>query len=323
MRIAIVGPGAMGCLFGGLLRLAGHDVAVLARRAEHAEQISREGLVVLRDRTEQRALVRSDTDPARLGPAELAIVLVKASDTDGAARALPALLGADGPALTLQNGLGNVERLADVLGPERVLGGVTAHGATLLGPGRVCHAGSGPTALAEMLGGRSERAVAVAALLDEAGIPTRAADEVGPLVWGKLVANVGINPLGALLRCPNGELVRRPDADRLLAGLAQEAALVARAAGVRLPFDTPAEHVRSIARATAANRNSMLQDVEGGRRTEIDAINGAVADLGERLHVAVPLNRAMALLIRALEARACGPATAGARTEFDTASRAR
>ena len=300
MRIGIVGPGALGCLFGGLLRLAGHDVRLLARRAEQAEQIAREGLAVERDGAERRAMVHAGTDPARLGPVDLAIVLVKATDTAAAAAALPDLLAPDGAALSLQNGLGNVERLAEALGPERVLGGVTAQGATLLGTGRVRHAGGGPTALAEAVGGRSARAVAIAALLEAAGIPTRAADAVAPLVWGKLVASVGINPLGALLRCPNGELVRRPDADRLLVGLAEEAALVARAAGVALPFEDPAEHVRSIARATAANRNSMLQDVEAGRRTEVDAINGAVVELGERLGVPTPLNRAMALLIRAL-----------------------
>ena len=301
IRIAIVGPGALGCLFGGLLALAGHDVRMLARRPEHAEYIEREGLVIEHEGPERRAAVHADTDPARVGPVDVAIVLVKATDTAGAAPSLPALLSADGAAVSLQNGLGNVEALAAVLGPERVLGGVTSQGATLLGPGRVRHAGFGPTTLAEAAGGLTERAERIAAVLDAAGIPARAADAVGPLVWGKLIANAAINPLGALLGCQNGVLVERPSSASLFDGLAAEAGAVAGALGVTLPFPDPVEHARSVARVTYANRNSMLQDVEAGRRTEVDAINGAVARLGAEHGVPTPLNATLAALIRALQ----------------------
>ena len=301
VRIAIVGPGALGCLFGGLLALAGHDVRMLSRRPEHAEHIERDGLVVERDGAERRAAVRADDNTARLGPVDVAIVLVKATDTAAAAPSLPALLAPDGAAVSLQNGLGNVEALTAVVGPERVLGGVTSQGATLLGPGRVRHAGFGPTTLAEATGGLTERAERIAALLDAAGIPARAADAVGPLVWGKLIANAAINPLGALLRCQNGVLVERPSSAPLFDGLAAEAGAVARALGVALPFPDPVKHARSVAQVTYANRNSMLQDVEAGRRTEVDAINGAVARLGAEHGVPTPLNATLAALIRALE----------------------
>ena len=300
VRIAIVGPGALGCLFGGLLALAGHDVRMLARRPDQAEHIAREGLVIERDGAERRARVRAGVDPAGLGPVDLAIVLVKATDTAAAAAVLPPLLAPDGAAISLQNGLGNVEALTAVLGPERVLGGVTAQGATLLGPGRVRHAGFGPSTLAEAAGGRSERAGTIASLLDAAGLPARAADAVEPLVWGKLIANAAINALGALLRCQNGVLVERPSSAPLFDGLAAEAGAVARALGVELPFPDPVEHARSVARVTYANRNSMLQDVEAGRRTEVDAINGAVARLGAEAGVPTPLNATVAALIRAL-----------------------
>ena len=300
-RIAVVGPGALGCLFGGLLALAGHDVRMLARRPEQAEHIARHGLAIERDGTERRAAVRADTDPARLGPVDLAIVLVKATDTTAAAPALSALLAPTGAAVSLQNGLGNVEALTAVLGTERILGGVTSQGATLLGLGRVRHAGFGPTSLAEAAGGGSMRAAAIAALLDKAGMPAHAFASVGPLVWGKLIANAAINPLGALLRCQNGVLVERPSSAPLFDGLAAEAGAVARALGVELPFADPVEHARSIARVTYANRNSMLQDVEAGRRTEVDAINGAVARLGAEVGVPTPLNATLAALIRAME----------------------
>jgi 2-dehydropantoate 2-reductase len=300
-RIAVVGPGALGCLFAGTLALAGHDVGLLGRRPEQAREIEQQGIVVERDGVERHASVRAATDPDRLAPVDLAIVLVKSNDTAEASRSLPALLAPDGAALSLQNGLGNVEALVGVLGVERVLGGVTSQGATLLGTGRVRHAGFGPTGLAEASGRLTERARRIANLLTEAGIAAEATEDVAPLVWGKLIANAAINPLGALLRCPNGQTAERPSSETLFVGLAAEAGAVAAALGVTLPFADPVEHARNVARLTARNRNSMLQDVENGRRTEIDAINGAVARLGFEYGVQTPTNRRIALLIHALE----------------------
>jgi 2-dehydropantoate 2-reductase len=316
-KIGVVGPGALGCLYAGLLALAGHDVRLLGRRVEQAEAIDRDGIVVERDGEIRRARVRAGTDPATLGPVDLAIVLVKATDTAEAARSLPALLAPEAPALSLQNGLGNVEALTEVLGPERVLGGVSSQGATTLGVGHIRHAGFGPTSLAEATGAGatgtdapgadapgapSERAERIAALLGQAGLNARAYPDAGPLIWGKLIANAAINALGALLHCPNGQTVERPAARELFVALATEAGAVARAVGVSLPFDAPAAHAISIAEITAGNRNSMLKDVENHRKTEIGAINEAVARLGARHGVPTPVNATVAGLIRALEA---------------------
>jgi len=297
----VVGPGALGCLFAGLLALADHDVCLLGRRAAQADAISRNGLIVERDGVARRATVRAGIDAALLGPVDLAIVLVKATDTAAAAPSLPALLGSNGVALSLQNGLGNLDALTAVLGTERVLGGVSSQGATLLGDGHIRHAGFGPTSLAEASGHPSARAEAIAHLLDAAGLPTGAYADPRPLIWGKLIANAAINPLGAILRCQNGETVDRPDARTLFHALAREAGAVAAALGITLPFDDPAAHAESIARVTYANRNSMLQDVEAGRRTEIDAINGAVARLGAEHGVPTPVNATVAGLVCALE----------------------
>jgi len=297
----VVGPGALGCLFAGLLALAGHDVRLLGRRREQTDAIDRDGITVERDGEARRAAVRASTDPATLGPVDLAIVLVKATDTAEAAKSLPALLGPQAPALSLQNGLGNVEALTAVLGADRVLGGVSSQGATTLGVGHVRHAGFGPTSLAEARGGPSARAETVAAALDRAGLDARAYPDAAPLIWGKLIANAAINPLGALLRCQNGQTVERSAARELFVGLAREAGAVASALRVTLPFDDPAAHAEGVARVTYGNRNSMLQDVENRRRTEIDAINGAVARLGAEHGVPTPLNATIATLIRALE----------------------
>jgi 2-dehydropantoate 2-reductase len=300
-RIGIVGPGALGCLFAGLLALAGHDVRLLGRRREQTDALARDGVTVERDGEARRAYVRASTDPAELGPVDLGIVLVKATDTAEAATSLPALLGPDAPALSLQNGLGNVEALVSVLGEERVLGGVTSQGATTLGVGHIRHAGFGPTSLAEAMGTLTPRAESIAAMLDRGGLNARAFPDAAPLIWGKLIANAAINPLGALLRCQNGQTYERPASGELFVGLAREAGEVARALGVALPFADPAEHAASIAQVTSGNRNSMLQDVENRRRTEIGAINGAVARLGAKLGVPTPVNATIATLIRALE----------------------
>ncbi|MCC7370459.1 MAG: 2-dehydropantoate 2-reductase [Chloroflexi bacterium] len=300
-RIAVVGPGALGCLFAALLALDGHDVRLLGRRAAQADAINQHGLVVERDGVERRTTVRAGTDPAALGPVDLAIVLVKATDTAAAAPSLPALLVPDGPALSLQNGLGNVDALTAVLGPERVLGGITSQGATLLGDGRIRHAGFGPTSLAEATRVLTPRAQTIAALLDRAGLAATAYADPLPLIWGKLIANAAINPLGALLRCQNGFTVERPAARELFRSLAREAGAVATRLGVVLPFDDPAAHAEGVARITFNNRNSMLQDVEAGRRTEIDAINGAVARLGQEHGVPTPANATVAQMIRAVE----------------------
>ncbi|MGE3912078.1 MAG: ketopantoate reductase family protein, partial [Chloroflexota bacterium] len=293
-RIGIVGPGALGCLFAGLLALDGNDVRVLGRRAEQAAAISRDGIVVERDGMERRAVVRAGTDPATLGPVDLAIVLVKATDTAAAARSLPAFLAPGAPAVSLQNGLGNIDALTAVLGAERVLGGITSQGATLLGDGQIRHAGFGPTSLAEATGGLSARAETIAQILDHAGLAATAYADAAPLIWGKLIVNAALNPLGALFRCQNGHTVERPASRELFSTLAYEAGAVATALGVQLPFPDPAAHAESIARITFNNRNSMLQDVEAGRRTEIDAINGAVARLGAEHGIPTPLNATVA-----------------------------
>jgi 2-dehydropantoate 2-reductase len=215
-------------------------------------------------------------------------VLVKAWQTDRAARELPAHLSPGGFALTLQNGLGNVEKL----GPGAYLG-VTAQGATLLGPGRVRAGGDGPTHVAGP--------AVLADLLCEAGLDARTVDPAcaNSLAWGKLAVNAGINALTAILNVPNGELLSRPDARALMERAAEEAAAVARAKRILLPFDDAAGEARRVARATASNRSSMLQDVLRGAPTEVDAINGAVVREGARSGVPTPVNETLVRLVGA------------------------
>ena len=210
LRVGVVGPGAMGCLFGSLLALVGHEVWMLCRQADQAEQLERQGLLLERDGAERRAPVRATAEPRQAAPLDLAIVMVKSYSTSAAARSLLPALGPISWVLTLQNGLGNADALAAVLGRERILAGVTSQGATLLGLGRVRHAGFGPSAVTDLLGGATERARWAAELLSTAGVPTTVADDLAPLVWSKLVVNTALNPLSALSGRRNGEVPNSP-----------------------------------------------------------------------------------------------------------------
>jgi len=301
MRVALIGAGALGGVIGFYLS-AVTDVVLVDPWAEHVAAMTAHGLRCERDGVEAARPVRAVTDAALAGPVELALVLVKARQTPWAAEVARTVLLAGGVAYTLQNGLGNREILAAALGEGRVGQGVTSLGGTLLGPGRVRHAGMGPT----LFGAAPDRAMAaaLAELFTSAGLPAEVHDDVAGLVWGKLVVNAGINALTALLRAPNGALAETLPARELLAAAVREAAAVATAQGVSLPYADPVEHVLAVARATAANRSSTLQDVLRGAPTEIAAINGAVAREGARLGVPTPVNALLAGLIEALEATA-------------------
>jgi len=288
MHLTIAGTGAMACLFGARLAPVAR-VTLTGSWADGIAAIRDSGIAVegCQERTVTR--VAAVAWGAPIEPADLVLVLVKAWQTEEVARHLERLLKPGAVALTLQNGLGNLE----ALGPRACLG-VTYEGATLLGPGRVQPGGTGPTWIAG-----PEWTVH---LLQRAGM---VAEQVGPervdsLLWGKLVVNCGINALTAILGDRNGELLRRQDAVLLMQRAAVECAAVAEARGISLQFPDPAEKAREVALLTAGNRSSMLQDVLRGAPTEIEAINGAVARWGERLGVPTPVNEVLYRLVRAL-----------------------
>jgi len=300
MRIAIVGAGAMGSLFGGrLARVA--RVTLLDPWAEHVAAIQRDGLSIIElDGQESRVCVAATGDPSAVPEADLVIIFVKAHATRQASEWASRFLAADGLALTLQNGVGNAEVMAEVLGAERVVAGVTAHGATLLGPGRVRHAGQGATHIATRPA-KARQLAAIAAILEQAGFEVHLSTDLDSLVWGKLVINVGINALTAILRVPNGRLVESAAAGELMAQAVAEAVAVCQAKGISLPYDDPLGRVREVAQATGSNRSSMLQDVLRGFPTEIGVINGAIVREGERLSIVTPVNRFLVTTIRAIE----------------------
>lgn len=302
MKIAVLGAGAMGSLYGGMLAEAGNEVVLIDIWKEHIDAVNRNGLKI--EGSGGTRVIRNITgvaEPAAAGTADLVLIFVKATATREAARAACVLTGPSAMVLTLQNGLGNVESLCSALGSSRVTAGTTGHGSTMIAPGHIRHGGEGDTVIGEPDGSRGERIEALAALFQRAGIATKITENVMGLIWTKLLVNVGINALTAVTGLKNGRLLDFPEAEELLAAAVAEAAAVAKAKGIRLETEDPIGHARRIARQTAENRSSMLQDVAAGRQTEISVINGAVVAEGKRLGVPVPVNTVLTSLVLILE----------------------
>lgn len=304
MRIAIIGAGAMGSIFGAMLS-ASSDVVLVDPLEKHIRAIEETGLTVEQTRGRREIFhLHGTTEPATLAPDfDLTVIFTKSPDTRNAVLTAKSLLKPSGVALTLQNGLGNLDDIVRVLGPESALVGVTSHGGTMIGPGHVRHAGEGPTYVA---GASSEtrNVDAVVAAFQAAGIDTACTDNPDTLIWGKLVINVGINALAAILRVPNGVLAITPQCERLMAQAVAEAMAVADRLNITLPYENPLAHVKEVCRKTGENRASMLQDIQRGARTEVGVINRAIVEKGEALSVATPCNRFLSEMIEALEATA-------------------
>ncbi len=285
-NILIVGTGALGTLFAARLSQAGHNVTMLGTWQEGINALRKDGARIINaNGVEHRFKVHATSDPRECVGAKNALVLVKAWQTERAARQLLDCLADTGLALTLQNGLGNYETLSLSLGLPRVALGSSTTGATLLSAGLVRAGGEGVISIE-----RKQALGPMEAALMSAVFNVHTVEDARSVVWGKLVVNAAINPLTALLRVPNGELLNRPSAREMMSRLAQEVAQVAFSERVKLPFTDPVAAVEEVAHKTSANQSSMLQDVLRNAPTEIDAICGAVTRLGEKHNVATPFN---------------------------------
>lgn len=294
----------MACLFGA--HLASHaKFTILGSWKEGLKALNEKGVCLVDEGgTEQVFPVHATSDPQDCVGAQYALILVKSWQTPRVAQQLVECLTPDGVALTLQNGLGNLEHLQKTLGEERATVGVTTMGATLLGPGRVRAGGVGPTHVAS-----HPRLSTLVEVLRQGGFEIDMVEDLESLIWGKLAINAAINPLTALLGIPNGDLLTRPHALALMTEAARETAAVADARGINLPYADPGATAVEVAGRTASNLSSMLQDIQRGAPTEIDAISGAIAKEGESLGVWTPVNRVLWHLVRALASAADGDAT--------------
>jgi 2-dehydropantoate 2-reductase len=265
---------------------------------EHMDAVNIEGLKIEGERGSRIVKnIRGVTNPAEAGPVDLVIVFVKATMTEQAMGGALCLVGEDTTVLTLQNGLGNVEKLCAVVEPSRVVAGTTGHGSTLVGPGHIRHAGAGDTVVGQPNASGAGRAEALAAFFNEAKLVTRVSANVMGLIWTKLIVNVGINALTAVTGLKNGRLADFPETAELMKAAVAEACAVAEAKGIRFEVDDPLEHTMQIARRTGANRSSMLQDVTAKRQTEVSVINGAIVEEGKKLGIPTPVNAVLTNLV--------------------------
>ena len=300
MKICVIGAGAMGSLFGALLYEAGHQVGLVAARPAYMDAVRRNHGIVLEQGNNSRVVpCPLSLDAMDFANSDLCLVFVKSTATSHIASAAAACLNEKGCILTLQNGIGNADILAQHITPKRILTGYTTHGALLLEAGVVRHTGAGNTSLGPwQKGGLAEElAPQLAKVFTKAGITTQILDDARAAIWDKLFVNIGINAIGALLNITNGQVGQHPDSAALASRAMEEAKKVAQAQGIKVRDDLFA-NFQSVCQLTAQNRCSMWQDLQKKRLTEVDFIHGAISRMGAELGILTPINDVLASLVR-------------------------
>jgi 2-dehydropantoate 2-reductase len=300
MRTYVIGAGAMGGIYGGLLAKAGNDVTLIDIRQDHIGLVERDGLVVEGVRGRHVVHVPARTSGAGLAPADFAIVFTDANATKDAARTAVQLLEPDGFALTLQNGIGNVETLVEALGAGRVVAGVTMNSGAFPQPGHAAYTNAGVTSIGELDGRTTPRIEEVARMLNAAGIETRVVADPMAEIWSKFVLNCAINSLTAVTGLRSGEMYRTPEVNALQDRIIDEILAVVERKGIKLAEPAPRKKIKAHCRVRY-NRPSMMQHMEQGRRTEIDALNGALVREAKALGILVPYNEAVVAIVKGME----------------------
>jgi 2-dehydropantoate 2-reductase len=304
-HVVVLGAGAMGSLFGGLLAEGGMRVTLVDPWQEHIEAIQKNGLKMVGFGGDRYVPIGATTNPAEIESADVIFVQCKANFNAAAAQSVQHLFGGDTDtvAISFQNGLGNEEELAEYFGEDRVLGGLTAQGANVEGPGVIRNHAELPSYIGEMAGGISERTTAIAAALSAAGLPTEPSEHIRLDIWRKLMANIAISACSGITGLNIGQIFNEHRADHVSYAALDEACAVANAAGVELSADEAKEILGKIAgpNGTPGNKSSLRVDIENERPSEIDYINGAVVKLGIKHGVPVPVNQTLVTLVHGLQ----------------------
>lgn len=295
MRILVFGAGALGSFVGGMLSKK-NDVMLIGRR-EHVETIEENGLTIA-GKTEIVVHPKAKESVDGSEKPDWVLVATKSYDTEDAMRTLSPLFK-DAVFLSLQNGLGNEDTMSRYV--PRVLGGTTSHGITKVGAGRIMHAGLGRTVLGNYQGAEDSVSV-IADALNGSGIETEITSDIRREIWKKAIVNAGINPLTAITGQKNGLVLENPNLEMTLEAICEEAVQVANAHGVDISVEEAIEQTKEVAKLTSDNKSSMLQDIEGGKRTEIDSICGAIVKLGMEKNVPTPVNSSLMAVVKGIEA---------------------
>lgn len=296
----------MGSLFGGLLAKSGEKVTLFDIWEEHIEEINKNGLTISKPdgRKETIEKIEATTDPKKVGKTDLAILFVKSYQTEDAMRGASPILNEKIDIMTLQNGLGNPEKMAKFLPEENIIAGVTTHGSTLKGPGNIVHAGEGDTKIGRYFVENDRTVEEVAEVLTGAGIETASAENVKKLIWEKVLVNIGINTPTALARVKNKLIADTEMGNRIVEYLVKEAADVAKRENIDIRDDI-VSYVKDVASKTGENKSSMLQDIESGSKTEVENFSGAIIEKAEKHEIRVPLNKICYNLLKLAEEETC------------------
>lgn len=303
MKVLILGAGAMGCLYGAALHRAGCEVVLVDVSQPHIDAINAHGLEL-----ETRAGVEHLAIPARRPeevsePVDLVVVFTKTFHTDQALSGIRAAIGPSTWLLSLQNGLGNDRRLAEHAAEDRILIGSSSMPSDLVGPGKVRSHGEGGSKVYPAFGGDPAFARQVCDLLGQGGLPAELEPQIHAAIWSKAIFNATMNPLCALTRRTPGFLGAHPESRAMITAAVEEGVAVANASGVAVPGQ-PIHDLTEVSMTDHANHEaSMLQDVKAGRRTEVDAINGAIVEAGRAAGVAAPVLETLWRLVKLEEAK--------------------
>ena len=300
MQIAVIGAGNMGCVYGGNLARIGEQVTLIDVWEEHIGRIRTHGLHMEGLNGDFTVRVGATVAPVEAPKADAVLICANAYNTPEAAQSAKTVLKADGYALTLQNGVGNVEVLTEVLGVGRVLAGLSFHSGDLRGPGHVAHTNNGPTYLGELDRSRSPRLLALADLMERARLNPALEDDIVVTIWSKFVHNCGINAICAITNLRPGHIREIPALDELQSHIVNETLALVRAKGIGLPDPDPLATIKAYC-AKKFHRVSMLQHLDRGRRTEVDALNGYVARESRRLGLVAPYSEALTMLMKGRE----------------------
>ena len=303
MKIAVVGAGAMGAIFGARFAQAGHDTHLVDIAVPLVDKINSDGITVVRGDDETVTQVPATTDPTNVGAVDLVVFCVKCYHTPSAAEAARPLVDSSTVVASLQNGWGNGDVLAGVFPPEQIVVGVTYNSGTVLDVGRVAHPGVGPTTVGSFTDGGRGGPERLAEALSDGGLEATVASPIRPEIWKKLILNAATLPTAALIGMNAGALTAHPEMKELVSETAREAVAVARALGYDIDEQERIDAIHGLLERAGPARGSMLQDFEAGRRTEIDVINGAVVRAAGDNDVPVPINRAFVALVKGWEAQ--------------------
>ncbi|MHA2378310.1 MAG: ketopantoate reductase family protein [Candidatus Thorarchaeota archaeon] len=303
MRIVIMGSGAIGSLYGGMLSHAGEEVLLLVGRRPNVDAINKRGLRIKGVLGDHLLPLKATQNAEEIDEADLVLITTKAYDSVEAAKRIQHLVDNGAYVLILQNGIGTEKTVAEVLGARRVLRATTCMGAIMTGPGEVTVTGVGITEIGSHYSKNMNMVERVVAILRNAGFDVRSSDNIEGVVWTKTIVNCGINPIGALTGLTNGEIYTDSRLRNLVVKLVEEAVDVARAIGVDLTVDDPIRYALGTAKATGDNINSMLQDIQLCKQTEIDAITGEVIRLAKEHGIKTPYSDSVYSLVKALESK--------------------